>query len=81
MKNTHTEDGYVLVSQKDILYLTMAINAVDLATHTESKTNEVRELWRDVALKLTNLGGGEVSDRTRGYRKQTRGCDSLYPVY
>lgn len=56
MKNTNIEDGYVLVSSKDILYLTMAINAVDLATHTESKTNEVRELWRDVALKLTNLG-------------------------
>ena len=55
MKNTNIEDGYVLVSSKDILYLTMAINAVDLATHTESKTNEVRELWRDVALKLSNL--------------------------
>ena len=56
MKNTNIEDGYVLDSSKDILDLTVAINAVDLATHTESKTNEVRELWRDVALKLTNLG-------------------------
>ena len=56
MKNTNIEDGYVLVSSKDILDLTIAINAVDLATPTESKTNEVRELWRDVALKLTNLG-------------------------
>ena len=56
MKNTHTEDGYVLVSSKDILDLTIAINAVDLATHSKSKTNEVRELWRDVALRLTNLG-------------------------
>ena len=56
MKNTNIEDGSVLVSSKDILDLTIAINAVDLATHTESKANEVRELWRDVALKLTNLG-------------------------
>ena len=45
-------DGFVVVSQKDLLELTIAINAVDLATHTESKTNEVREMWQQVALKL-----------------------------
>ena len=44
-------DGFVVVSQKDLLELTIAINAVDLATHTESKTNEVREMWQQVALK------------------------------
>lgn len=45
-------DGFVVVNQKDLLELTIAINAVDLATHTESKTNEVREMWQQVALKL-----------------------------
>ena len=49
-------DGFVVVSQKDLLELTIAINAVDLATHTESKTNEVREMWQQVALKLMALG-------------------------
>ena len=49
-------EGFVLVSQKDLLELTIAINAVDLATHTESKTNEVREMWQQVALKLMALG-------------------------
>ena len=48
--------GFVVVSQKDLLELTIAINAVDLATHTESKTNEVREMWQQVALKLMALG-------------------------
>ena len=48
-------DGFVVVSQKDLLELTIAINAVDLATHTESKTNEVREMWQQVALKLGAL--------------------------
>ena len=37
-------EGFVIVSQKDLLELNIAINAVDLATHTESKTNEVREM-------------------------------------
>ena len=49
-------EGFALVSQKDLLNLTIAINAVDLATHTESKTNEVREMWQQVALKLMALG-------------------------
>ena len=48
-------EGFVIVSQKDLLELTIAINAVDLATHTESKTNEVREMWQQVALKLMAL--------------------------
>ena len=45
-------EGFVVVNQKDLLELTIAINAVDLATHTESKTNEVREMWQQVALKF-----------------------------
>ena len=49
-------DGFALVSQKELLELTIAINAVDLATHTESKTNEVRKMWQQVALKLMALG-------------------------
>ena len=49
-------EGFALVSQKDLLELTIAINAVDLATHTESKTNEVREMWQQVALKLMAIG-------------------------
>ena len=48
-------EGFVVVNQKDLLELTIAINAVDLATHTESKTNEVREMWQQVALKLGAL--------------------------
>ena len=52
-------DGFALVSQKDLLELTIAINAVDLATHTESKTNEVREMWQQVALKLMALGAAQ----------------------
>ena len=52
-------EGFALVSQKDLLELTIAINAVDLATHTESKTNEVREMWQDIALKLMVLGGSQ----------------------
>ena len=49
-------EGFVIVSQRDLLELTIAINAVDLATHTESKTNEVCEMWQQVALKLMALG-------------------------
>jgi len=52
-------EGFALISQKDLLELTIAINAVDLATHTESKTNEVREMWQDIALKLMVLGGSQ----------------------
>ena len=52
-------EGFVLVGQKDLLELTIAINAVDLATHTESKTNEVREMWQQVALKLMALGAAQ----------------------
>ena len=48
-------EGFVLVSQKELLELVIAINAVDLATHAESKTNEVREMWQQVALKLMAL--------------------------
>ena len=49
-------EGFLLVGSKDLLDLTVAINALDLATHTESKTNEVREMWQDIALKLMALG-------------------------
>lgn len=48
-------EGFVLVSQKELLELAIAINAVDLATHTEGKPNEVREMWQQVALKLGAL--------------------------
>ena len=48
-------DGFVLVSQKELLELVIAINEVDLATHTEGKPNEVREMWRQVALMLGAL--------------------------
>ena len=50
-------DGFVLVSQKELMELAIAINAVDLATHTEEKPNEVREMWQQVALKLGALCG------------------------
>ena len=49
-------EGFVLVSQKELLELVIAINAVDLATHTDNKTNEVREMWLDIAIKLSKLG-------------------------
>ncbi|WP_180008288.1 hypothetical protein [Acinetobacter sp. YH12238] len=48
-------EGFVLVSQKELLELVIAINAVDLATHTEGKPYEVREMWQQVALKLGAL--------------------------
>ena len=48
-------EGFVLVSQKELMELAIAINAVDLATHTEEKPNEVREMWQQVALKLGAL--------------------------
>lgn len=48
-------DGFVLVSQKELMELAIAINAVDLATHTQEKPNEVREMWQQVALKLGAL--------------------------
>ncbi|WP_151834452.1 hypothetical protein [Acinetobacter junii] len=48
-------EGFVLVSQKELMELAIAINAVDLATHTEGKPNEVREMWQQVALKLGAL--------------------------
>ncbi len=54
-------EGFALVNQKDLLELTIAINEVDLATHTESKTNEVREMWQQVALKLMALGTAQES--------------------
>ncbi len=54
-------DGFVLVSQKELLELFIAINAVDLATHTEEKPNEVREMWQQVALKLGALCSTEAS--------------------
>lgn len=60
MKDLPIKEGYALVSLKDILDLTIAINAVDLATHTEEKSNEVRELWQDVAVKLMKLGEQEL---------------------
>lgn len=48
-------DGFVLVNQKELMELAIAINAVDLATHTEGKPNEVRKMWQQVALKLGAL--------------------------
>ena len=54
-------DGFVLVSQKELLELFIAINAVDLATHTEEKPNEVREMWQQVALKLGALCSAKAS--------------------
>ena len=58
------QEGFAVVSHKDLLGLTVAINAVDMATHTESKTNEVREMWQDIALKLMALG--EAQDSNNG---------------
>ena len=55
VKNQAIPDGFVLVSQKKLLELFIAINAADLATHTEEKPNEVREMWQQVALKLGAL--------------------------
>lgn len=49
-------EGFLVVSSKELLDLTVAINAVDLATHTDNKTNEVREMWQDIAIKLLKLG-------------------------
>ena len=54
-KQTTVPEGFVVVSHKDLLELAIAINAVDLATHTEEKPNEVREMWQQVALKLGAL--------------------------
>ena len=48
-------EGFALVSQKELLELVIAINAVDLSTHTEGKPNEVRKMWQQVALKLDAL--------------------------
>ena len=55
-KTQAVPDGFVVVSHKELMELAIAINAVDLATHTESKTNEVRGMWQQVALKLMALG-------------------------
>lgn len=55
-KSQAVPEGFLLVSSKELLDLTVAINALDLATYTESKTNEVREMWLDIALKLMALG-------------------------
>ena len=56
LKTQAVPEGFVLVSQKELLELVIAINAVDLATHTEGKPNEVREMWQQVALRLMALG-------------------------
>lgn len=61
-KDQAVPEGFALVSHNDMLDLTVAINAVDLATHTESKTNEVREMWQQVALKLMALGTSDCPD-------------------
>ena len=52
-------DTHILVSHEDLLNLTIEINVVDLATHTENKTNEIREMWRDIATKLMYLWCGD----------------------
>lgn len=60
-KSQAVPEGFLLVSSKDLLDLTVAINAVDLATHTDNKTNEVREMWQDIAFRLIALGAQEQS--------------------
>ena len=55
-KSQAVPEGFLLVSSQELLDLTVAINAVDLATHTDNKTNEVREMWQDIAIKLSKLG-------------------------
>lgn len=55
-KSQAVPEGFLLVSYKELLDLTVAINTVDLATHTDNKTNEVREMWQDIAIKLLKLG-------------------------
>ena len=45
-------DGFKIVSFKQISELVVAVNKVDLMTHTEQKTNEVRLAWQDIASKL-----------------------------
>lgn len=55
-KSQVVPEGFLVVSSKELLDLTVAINAVDLATHTDNKTNEVREMWQDIAIKLLKLG-------------------------
>jgi len=55
-KSQAVPEGFLLVSSKELLDLTVAINAVDLATHTDNKTNEVRKMWQDIAIKLSKLG-------------------------
>lgn len=45
-------EGFKVVSFKQISELVVAVNKVDLMTHTEQKTNEVRLAWQDIASKL-----------------------------
>lgn len=60
-KSQVVPEGFLVVSSKELLDLTVAINAVDLATHTDNKTNEVREMWQDIAFRLIALGAQEQS--------------------
>lgn len=48
-------DGFKIVSFKQISELVVAVNKVDLMTHTEQKTNEVRLAWQDIASKLQTM--------------------------
>lgn len=51
-KRLAVPDGFKLVSFKQISELAVAVNMVDLMTHTEQKTDEVRLAWQDIASKL-----------------------------
>lgn len=51
-KASAVPDGFKIVSFKQISELVVAVNKVDLMTHTEQKTNEVRLAWQDIASKL-----------------------------
>ena len=51
-KASAVPDGFKIVSFKQISELVVAVNKVDLMTHAEQKTNEVRLAWQDIASKL-----------------------------
>lgn len=48
-------EGFKVVSFKQISELVVAVNKVDLMTHTEQKTNEARLAWQDIASKLQTM--------------------------
>ena len=54
-KASAVPDGFKIVSFKQISELVVAVNKVDLMTHTEQKTNEARLAWQDIASKLQTM--------------------------